>query len=218
MKKKVAILCDFDGTISTKDVGDTIVTTFSNADWEEAEEKFRKNIIGSKELYSVLYGNFDTPYEIIHNLLIEEIGLDPYFKQLLQYAQDNQMSFAVVSDGFKYYIDVLFEKFGIKDVPVYSNRMKFEEQGVSMEFPNSGGCGKCGNCKTSIFEKYKANHDLVVFVGDGYTDRCVGQRADILFAKDNLEKLCKENGWSYYPYNTFHDIITTLDSILGGSR
>jgi 2-hydroxy-3-keto-5-methylthiopentenyl-1-phosphate phosphatase len=212
--KKAAILCDFDGTISTQDVGDTVVSAFSKADWEKAENQYRRGEIGTKELYHILYKDFDIPYETLKSFIIENIELDPYFKELIEYAAKRGMDFAVLSDGFRYYIDILFEKYNIGNIPVYSNQMDFSKNTASLIFPNSGGCLKCGTCKSSIYSRYKAENDLVIFIGDGFTDQCVAGKADILFAKSNLEELCRQKGWHYYPYANFKDVINTLETLL----
>jgi len=38
---KILILCDFDGTIRTQDVGDTLLKRFSSGEWEAIAPAFR---------------------------------------------------------------------------------------------------------------------------------------------------------------------------------
>ena len=38
---------------------------------------------------------------------------------------------------------------------------------------------------------------MIVYVGDGYSDRCPVQYADIVFAKGDLQTYCQEQNISY---------------------
>jgi hypothetical protein len=48
---KRVILCDFDGTISVRDMGYVLLNRFSSGDWEAIDRDFCEGKIGSKEAY-----------------------------------------------------------------------------------------------------------------------------------------------------------------------
>jgi 2-hydroxy-3-keto-5-methylthiopentenyl-1-phosphate phosphatase len=43
------ILCDFDGTISVRDMGYVLVNQFTSGNWERIDRDFRDGKIGSRE-------------------------------------------------------------------------------------------------------------------------------------------------------------------------
>jgi len=49
---KTLILCDFDGTISIRDMGYVLLNRFSSGDWDAIDRAFVEGKIGSKEAYT----------------------------------------------------------------------------------------------------------------------------------------------------------------------
>ena len=52
----------------------------------------------------------------------------------------------------------------------------------------------------------KKEYDKVIYIGDGVSDFCVANKADILYAKSKLSDYCKNKGINYIPYETFKDV------------
>ncbi|MFW6437913.1 MAG: 2-hydroxy-3-keto-5-methylthiopentenyl-1-phosphate phosphatase, partial [Armatimonadota bacterium] len=55
--------------------------------------------------------------------------------------------------------------------------------------------------------RLQLKYDRVIYIGDGYSDRCPAMQADIVFAKHHLADLMDENGREYEDFDTFSDII-----------
>lgn len=62
------------------------------------------------------------------------------------------------------------------------------------------------------------DEDIIVYVGEGYSDRCPAQFADFVFAKDELQKFCQEKNISYFLYNSFDDVVERVKDILSRKR
>lgn len=215
MDKKYAVLTDFDGTISTVDVGDQVIRRFIKVnDSDKLEKAFRDKAIGSIELYNRLYAGFiGTAADVIE--YVKAFTLDPYFKAFTEFCKYHDIALAVLSDGFQYYIDALFDKYNITDTTVYCNKAFFTEKGVVLDFPyRNPYCSICANCKAGAYIKYKDIGYTVIFIGDGFSDRYVAERADIVFAKSHLAEYCDKNGIPYTPFNDFNDIMAKLSSML----
>ena len=52
----LAILVDFDGTITTRDIGDQIVINFAEPGWEKAMDRFRVGALNVRELLALELG------------------------------------------------------------------------------------------------------------------------------------------------------------------
>jgi 2-hydroxy-3-keto-5-methylthiopentenyl-1-phosphate phosphatase len=52
----------------------------------------------------------------------------------------------------------------------------------------------------------------VAFVGEGHSDRFGALYADIVFAKDVLVELCRDDGVPFLPYEDFDDVRRALES------
>ena len=68
----------------------------------------------------------------------------------------------------------------------------------------------CGEpCKRATVQAL-ANGGRVVYVGDGYSDRCAAELADRVFARSGLASYLEERGVPYEPFDDFHDITRAL--------
>lgn len=63
-----------------------------------------------------------------------------------------------------------------------------------------------GNDKTYVIEQVRQPGSILVFIGDGYSDRAAAHEADLVFAKDRLAAYCVDEGLPFEPWTTFADI------------
>jgi 2-hydroxy-3-keto-5-methylthiopentenyl-1-phosphate phosphatase len=55
---------------------------------------------------------------------------------------------------------------------------------------------------------------LIVYIGDGLSDRCGVEKSDIVFAKDDLKTFCIENKIDFYEFENFEDILMMLKKLV----
>lgn len=149
------------------------------------------------------------------DFILNEMELSDGFKEFYNHIQKKGIKFAVVSGGFKDGIVPFLNKHGIKDVDIYSNRLIFGKDHLSIDFTDGEDMdccqhGPCGNCKVRIYEDFKKEYDQVIFIGDGVTDKPVAWIADMVFAKDSLKDYCIEHKIEHIAWNNFHDINKIL--------
>ncbi len=93
----------------------------------------------------------------------------------------------------------------------YANAVKISKY-PKIEFPySSRDCEECGTCKRDILQrKRKEGYYPIIYVGDGYSDRCASLFADWIFAKRRLAKILisKKRGFSYF--QSFESIINWM--------
>jgi 2-hydroxy-3-keto-5-methylthiopentenyl-1-phosphate phosphatase len=46
----------------------------------------------------------------------------------------------------------------------------------------------------------------LVYVGDGRSDFCIAEEADLLFARATLARHCVDHGLAFIPYDNFSDV------------
>ena len=63
-----------------------------------------------------------------------------------------------------------------------------------------------------------ADDDIIVYVGDGYSDRCPIRYADFVFAKRQLIKHCQEQNITYFEFNNFGDVQVKMEKIVQRKR
>ena len=211
MLENVAILIDFDGTITTEDTNDKLVEVFSNEEiikfMEENNEREMTYIAYMDKLFSKLRITEEEYLEFILN----EIELSKGFVEFYEEAKKLKIPIAIISGGFSNGIIPFFQQYGIDDAEIYSNHLNFQGNNVSLDFyhkrdPKCCHFGYCGNCKTIHVNEFRKKYEKIIFIGDGITDEPVASQADIVFAKDGLLDYCKEHNIGAIPWNDFDDI------------
>jgi 2-hydroxy-3-keto-5-methylthiopentenyl-1-phosphate phosphatase len=68
----------------------------------------------------------------------------------------------------------------------------------------------CGNCKRYHVEQLKKEEYYTVYIGNGYSDRCPAEHADVVFAKGDLLDHCRCEGLECIPFSNFRDVEREL--------
>jgi 2-hydroxy-3-keto-5-methylthiopentenyl-1-phosphate phosphatase len=112
----------------------------------------------------------------------------------------------IVSSGLPQLILPVLEREGI-DVELRSNDAVPSADGWRVIFRDEGVCPVCGDkCK----RRSLPNGRPLVFVGDGWSDRCASLAADRVFARTGLAAYLDEQGAPYEPYETLFDVAAAL--------
>lgn len=211
------VLSDFDGTITTFD---TNIRLFDKYGEEEYISKLRNQYysgeIDLKTLSRLEFKSINMTEEAYLDYIFTDVKLQKGFKRFYANLQNNNIPFAIVSGGFINGIKPFMEKHGFKDIPIYANRLIFNDGDIEVEFYDEKYLSHVIDkedyidCKVEILNKYRGKYNKIIFLGDGSTDKNVAKEADILFAKDYLEKYCIENGIDYISWKDFNDISRYL--------
>jgi 2,3-diketo-5-methylthio-1-phosphopentane phosphatase len=220
----VKVFVDFDGTITKTDVGNAFFREFAGREQYDALlEEYKAERISAQEC-------FRRGVAAIGSLTREEAatfvrgqGIDPSFGEFVRFCAENGVEPRIVSDGLDFYIHEILSTNGIQDVPVFSNVLEFVTDGNSagarISFPRADAeCTRCACCKRNIMLTRAGDEDIIVYVGEGYSDRCPAQYADVVFAKDALQTFCQEQNISYYLYSSFRDVINRMEILLAKKR
>ncbi|OQX85753.1 MAG: hypothetical protein B6D63_01565 [Candidatus Latescibacteria bacterium 4484_7] len=210
MTKPVAIISDFDGTVSLRDVGHHFFGAHTPDEhaWLDLLERWKMGLISSKEclarelsMVRATKGDLDQ--------FIEGEKLDPYFKDFVDFCKKRGFRLIVVSDGLDYYIESILIRNGLGVLDFYSNHLVIEGSRLAaVEFPyyNKLECDRCGNCKRFHLEELKKQGYYVIYVGNGFSDMCPSEYADLVFAKGDLLEHCKREGIDFVEFKNFRDV------------
>lgn len=207
------LLLDFDGTITKEDTCVAMLNEFATEDWKRLDELWASGELTTRqcadETFKLMNFTRDQLFEYLQTLYIDE-----YFDDLIDICDEKSIEVIIVSDGYNFNINTIIDSKSKYKPVIYSNTMEFDEKdNCILGFPNyNQNCGKCGTCKTNIYNEYKKDCDQIIYVGDGYSDRCVAGKADIVFAKSSLKAYCIEKNISYRDYNSFKDVIEFINN------
>ncbi len=219
--KVFKIFVDFDGTISKLDVGDSIFRQFGDKEKVDGIiSKLLNDEISAKQCWLSLC---ETAEKIDKNKLDEFIStmeIDETFSELIKYCNQNDIELFILSDGFDYYINKIFEKEKLQGFKVYSNKLNIGDDGKLIPtFPYlDSQWTTSANCKRNHIINHSSDNDFTVFIGDGNSDKHTAQFCDFIFAKDDLLKFCETERITYFPFQNFNDVIVKLEQLRSRKR
>lgn len=219
----VRVFCDFDGTITVDDVGNALFETYSRGASERIVDEYRAGLINARECLSRECEAIGTISPETVRQFASQFPLDPHAKEFVAFSRTRGIPLTVLSDGLDLYVGMILEDAGLGDLPWLANHGSFvgTEQGAKLvpSFPyRDEHCDLCGNCKRNHMVTGSADDDVVVYVGDGISDRCPVRYADIVFAKRDLIGYCQEQNVSYFEFRHLGDVRDRLEQILSQGK
>jgi len=204
---KVAVLCDFDGTIALRQVIPTLYEHFAGPSCMEVVQRWMRGEVGTKEEFRICFGSI-TASRAEMEAVLDSVPIDPAFPRLLDFCRQRGYRFAIVSDGLRWYINYILARYGIHGLTVYANEIYFEPQGIRLAFPwYSADAPLRGVSKKGIIRRYQADGCKVVFIGDGLSDIDAVQVADVLYANDDLLAYCRKHGIPAIEFSDLSDVL-----------
>jgi len=209
----VLIFCDFDGTAAQRDVGYHLFHHFSNGRNEELIPDWKAGRISSREILERETEMVTATPEEVYRFL-DDFDLSPGFVEFVELCRRNHTPPTLLSEGMDFYISYLLDRHGVSGLEVISNVGQFKDGTIEISFPHiNHSCERCGSCKGERMAEYKARLSgefTTVFVGDGLSDVCAVNEADILFAKKDFEQYCQSHKIAYNSFSSFFDVAERL--------
>lgn len=213
---KIKIFSDFDGTITSKDIGDELFIALG-----EFEPYHSRLVSGEMNIFDYWNTLCRSLRPEIDLNAIEDFAknceIDPYFRPFYEYCLEKGISITVISDGFDSYIKPVLKKAGADNLQVFCNKMVQDASGnFEPVFPGateSCSC-KCASCKRNAMLSNCSDDDIIVYIGDGYSDFCAAEHSDIVFAKNHLAAYCSRNKIPHYSVSGFFDVKRIFDKLL----
>ena len=207
------LVVDFDGTITQEDVLDEIARTFGDDEvYREVDEALDRNGI---TLHEVLRREFEpvrAPLGEVVDWVHANASIRPGFRELVELARARSWRVVVVSSGFRQLIEPMLERAGIEGLELVSNEVDADPEGWRITFFDESRCEICGEACKRTTVRSVVDGGEVVYVGDGYSDRCAAEDADLIFARRGLAAYLTERGVPFEPFEDFFQIAQKLET------
>ena len=206
---KCHVFVDFDGTIAPSDTTDLLLEEFADPSWQEIEDDWKAGRIGSREC---LVRQIDlvraTPAQL--DAFLARIEIDTGFPEFVGLCQDEGHAITVVSDGLDRAVSSVLSRAGI-DLPYFANHLGWlGANRWRLTFPHARSDCRVlsGNCKCRFAEA--AAGKVRIVVGDGRSDFCVAEGADLVLAKSALARHCQSSDLPFFPFESFVEATDLL--------
>lgn len=206
------IVVDFDGTVTTTDLLDTIASTFGDPEvYQEVDEGLDEGRLTLREVITREFRPVRRPLEEVVRWELETVEVRPGFDELVGLARERGWRLVIVSSGFHELIEPILEREGL-EVELHANRIDPDPDGWIVDWRYDETCETCGeSCKRSIVRRFAGDGEIV-YIGDGYSDRCAAEASDQVFATRGLAGYLAERGIDFEPFEDFHSVARSLAS------
>jgi 2-hydroxy-3-keto-5-methylthiopentenyl-1-phosphate phosphatase len=196
-----SLVLDWDGTVTERDTLVMVLQEFGDPEvFERASTALDRGKITLNEEIRQQFAVVTEPIERVVDWLLERVSIRPGFREVV--AEHHPL---VITVGFRELIEPVLAREGI-EVELRSNSVEWTPQGWRPRFRSEEPCQVCGEpCKRSALPDGE-----VVYVGDGFSDRCVALAVDRVFARDGLASYLDSEGVSYEWFDDFRDVSAAL--------
>lgn len=196
------LIVDWDGTVTEVDGLHLVLLEFGDVGiYEEAERRLGVDLT-LQEVIALEFQTVRAPLDEVVAWVRENIRVRPGFAELARSRRP-----LVLSSGFRELIDPVLERESL-ELDVVANRLDPQPDGWRARFRSADVCPVCGEqCKRSDV----GGLEDVVYVGDGFSDRCIALGAARVFARDGLAKHLSREGVPFETFVDFYDVEGALD-------
>jgi len=210
------IICDFDGTVTASDTNSALARRFAPERYAGLEGKLASRELTLREVLTAEFEGITAGVDAV----VEEalrIPFRPGFERLLDVADARGWQVVLLSSGFRELIEPMLERGGVAGrIPLLANSITLDERGGSIAWRPLPDCELCGEpCKRHDVARLRSAYAPdapVVFVGDGLSDRCGAETADIVFARDSLARYLDDRGLPFRGWNDFEEVVAVLET------
>lgn len=191
---------DFDGTVTESDLLDRIALEFGDpVVYREVEDALHEGRLPLRDVIVREFRPVTAPLEEVVDWVLAEAKVRRGFAAFVREAQAAGWDVHVVSSGFHELIEPVLDREGV-DVLLHANRVDASPTGWRVDWRYPDDCEHCGeSCKRAMLPD-----GYVVYVGDGYSDRCAALASDRVFATSGLARYLSERGTPFEPFSDFH--------------
>ncbi|MEY8347579.1 2-hydroxy-3-keto-5-methylthiopentenyl-1-phosphate phosphatase [Bacillus cereus] len=213
----IQIFCDFDGTITNNDNIVSIMENFAPPKAEEIKRRILSQDLSIQDGVSQLFKLLPTTlHDNIIKFLKETANIRAGFQEFIQFINENNISFYVISGGMDFFVYPLLQELVPKQ-HIYCNTTDFSGKNIEVKWPHpcDEHCNyNCGLCKSTLIRNLSSRDDFHIVIGDSITDLQAAKLADKVFARDFLITKCQEHQIPYTAFETFYDIQAEVKQLL----
>jgi 2-hydroxy-3-keto-5-methylthiopentenyl-1-phosphate phosphatase len=194
------LVLDWDGTVTEVDSLHMVLEEFGDVSLYQAAERRLGRELTLHEVIALEFSSIRAPLETVVAWVREHVQVRAGFNELVE-----RYGPVILSSGFTELIEPVLEREGVSP-ELIANRLDPSPDGWRVIFRDDTPCPVCGEaCKRGSLPMGD-----VVYVGDGFSDRCASLAASRVFARDGLARWLDSQDASYEPWADFDELLGLL--------
>ena len=195
------LILDWDGTVTVRDTLWMLLERFGDRDVFERMETALGVTHSHRDVMEAEMATITVPLAEAVEFLVERAQVRAGFGELVRRFRP-----LILSSSFHETIEPVLAREGVA-VDVVANHVDARPDGWRVIWTDSAPCPECGElCKRRALPR----NEPLVYVGDGYSDRCAALAADRIFARADLARHLASHGVAFEPFDDFQDVAAAL--------
>ncbi len=203
--------CDFDGTVTLEDASFAILEAYIPGQWEGLFADYQKGLLSVGEFNSLVFAKVRADRQTLLDIIDKNVRVREGFADFITYCRNRGFRFVFVSNGLDFYIRHILGKEGFEDLEIHASITGFQPDGLTVRHKGPDGNFLDRNVKETFTDYFTSQGYEVVYLGDGSSDIYPARKCRHIFATGSLAGYCREEGLSYTPFETFHDVIRAME-------
>lgn len=210
------IICDFDGTVTSRDTNSVLAEHFAPQVFSQLEGKLANREMTIREVLEAELEGIADGYDAVISKALE-VPLRAGFNAFLDSTNKDGHQVVLLSSGFKEIIVPILNHQGVLPIAkLLAHSITFTSSGAQITWRDLPNCALCGEqCKRHDVNRLREEFigegkQGTIYIGDGFSDRCGAESADRIFARDSLAEYLDGIGANYESWNDFFDVVRLL--------
>jgi 2-hydroxy-3-keto-5-methylthiopentenyl-1-phosphate phosphatase len=210
MNKNTVIQCDFDGTITEKDVSFFLLDRFASKDWRGLLEEYRQGKISVGKLNTDAFSLVKADEETLLQAMRGEVKIRAGFLDVVDFCHNKGIHLHIVSNGLDFYIREILKILHLESIPFFAAQTTFHPDGMKVVYKDPDGTPMDSGLKTYFVNSYLRKGYNILYAGNGPSDLEPARLCHRIFATGELVSFCRE---AKVPCTTFTDFLEMLDDL-----
>jgi len=213
----LAVLCDFDGTITLTDTFAYILKKYAQGDWQQYDGQYERGELRLQDVVKKQGMMIKTPEMVLIAEMERVTMFRPNFDKLIAYCRTNKIPIGVVSAGLDFVINHLLRMKGWNHlVKLYTAKTETKPDGIRFTFPRLRDKNS-QDLKDDIVRFHQSKGRRVAYIGDGLWDLPALKLADYRFAVkgSRLATHCRQQNIPAREITDFQEVQTVLQYDVG---
>jgi 2-hydroxy-3-keto-5-methylthiopentenyl-1-phosphate phosphatase len=193
---------DFDGTITTHDVADSILNRFGGLTRRMINSSYDPKVITEEWVRDMFLRVKESPARL-RRFIRDTARPRPGFHEFVSRCRELGIAVEIVSGGLDLYLDLLLGDWGHDHLTRYRATSRMTKNGLSVRYGYLKG-STLDDFKRDRVRAHQREGRRVLFAGDGTSDIAAARTADAAYARGHLWKHLRRLGGEAKQLRTFH--------------
>ena len=208
---KTIVQCDFDGTITEKDVSFLILDAFADGDWKQVWAEYQEGKIPVGRFNARAFAMVKADERTLLNFIKNKVRIRAGFGELLACCERKGFKFSIVSNGLDFYIRAMLGDMGIDNIDVFAAQNRFGINGIDVRYIGPQGDQLEDGFKDAYVRLFQERGYRVIYIGNGASDLSPAGLSYHAFATGDLLDKCESVNPNCTPFTDFSDVTKVLE-------